>query len=100
MFAGGCDLVGVYVVVQGVVILGNPDCCFWEGQSCLLITVVSPDRDGNCVVDVVDFSNYAFAHNTVCGDPDYDPCFDFDCDCDVDVVDFSTFAQHYNHTGC
>jgi hypothetical protein len=89
-FAGGCELVGVHVVCQGVII-GCP-------PTCLNIVVVSPDLDADGDVDLVDFSLFAAAFNTSTGDAGYDPCCDYDCDGDVDLVDFSLFAQHWQHS--
>jgi hypothetical protein len=90
MSAGGCELTGVHVVCQGVLI-GCP-------PTCLNIVVVSPDLDANGLVDLVDFAIFAAAFNSASGDPNYDPCCDYDCDGDVDLVDFSLFAQHWQHT--
>jgi hypothetical protein len=90
MFAGGCDIVGVYVVCQGVII-GCP-------PTCLSMVVVSPDISADGIVNLVDFAIFAPAFNTSCGNPNYNPCCDYDCDCDVDLVDFSLFAQHWQHS--
>jgi hypothetical protein len=88
--AGGCELVGVHAVVQGVII-GCPPIC-------LTMVVVSPDLDCDGDVDLVDFAIFAPSFNKACGNPAYNPCCDYDCDCDVDLVDFSLFAQHWQHT--
>ncbi|MFH1754819.1 MAG: Ig-like domain-containing protein [Candidatus Latescibacterota bacterium] len=90
MFAGGCDLVGVHVVVQGVIV-GCP-------PTCLSMIVVSPDLDADGDVDLVDFAIFAPSFNKSLGHPSYNPCCDFDCDGDVDLVDFSIFAQHWQHS--
>jgi len=89
MSAGGCELTGVHVVVQGVII-GCP-------ATCLSMIVVSPDLDCDGDVDLVDFAIFAPAFNTAVGNPNYNPCCDYDCDGDVDLVDFSLFAQHWQH---
>jgi hypothetical protein len=89
MASGGCDLIGVFVVVQGI-IAGCPPC--------LSMTVVSPDLDCDEDVDLVDFALFAPTFNSTSPGPPYDPCCDFDCDGDVDLVDFSQFAQHWQHT--
>jgi hypothetical protein len=90
MFAGGCDIVGVYVVCQGIII-GCP-------PTCLSMVVVSPDISADGIVNLVDFAIFAPSFNTSCGNPNYNPCCDYDCDCDVDLVDFSLFAQHWQHS--
>jgi hypothetical protein len=57
------------------------------------IYVASPDNTGDCVVNLVDFGNFASAYNTT------DACSDFNCDGVCNLVDFGNFATHYNH-GC
>jgi hypothetical protein len=91
MAAGGCDLTGVYGVAQGI-ILGCP-------LKCLSMHVVSPDLSCDGSVNLIDFAIFAPAFNSSSGDPEFDPCCDYDCDGDVDLVDFSIFAQHWQH-GC
>ena len=56
-----------------------------------IIYIASPDNDGDCVVGLVDFGNFALAYLTG------DPCCDYDCDGIVGLVDFGTFANHYAH---
>jgi hypothetical protein len=58
-----------------------------------IIYVASPDGNGDCIVDLVDFGAFAAAYLSG------NPCFDFDCSGLVDLVDFGTFAAHYAH-GC
>jgi hypothetical protein len=95
LMAGGCDLAGLSVVVQGVVLL-DQTCQQWL---CLPIETVSPDMaptgapDG--VVDIVDLSVFAGGYTSP--PKPYDPCLDFGCGSAVDLIDFSIFAQHYLH---
>jgi hypothetical protein len=56
------------------------------------IYIASPDNNGDCIVDLIDFGNFASAYNSA------DPCCDYNCDGVVDLIDFGTFALHYNHT--
>lgn len=90
MTAGGCELVGVHVVVQGIII-GCP-------PTCLSMIVVTPDLDCDGDVDLVDFALFAPTFNSSAPGPPYDPCMDYDCDGDIDLVDFSLFAQHWQHS--
>jgi hypothetical protein len=92
--ASGCDLTGVVVVIQGVVVSDatcTPICFDWD--------VTSPDGtgDGGIVdgwVELADFSRYGELHNVPAL---YDACWDFNCDGYVELLDFSIFGQHYNH---
>ncbi len=56
-----------------------------------IIFIASPDNNGDCIVNLVDFVNFASAYLTA------DPCCDYNCDGIVDLVDFVTFASHYLH---
>jgi hypothetical protein len=92
--ASGCDLTGIMVVIQGVVVSDatcTPICFDWD--------VTSPDGtgDGGIVdgwVELADFSRYGELHNVPAL---YDACWDFNCDGYVELLDFSIFGQHYNH---
>jgi hypothetical protein len=55
------------------------------------ITIGSPDNNGDCIVDLVDFGNFALAYLST------DSCSDYNCDGIVDLVDFGIFAVHYLH---
>lgn len=61
----------------------------------LTVLVRSPDIDGNGSVALPDFSRFAFAYNTSCGNPSYCTCADFDLNCHVSLADLSIFASHY-----
>jgi hypothetical protein len=56
------------------------------------ITIGSPDNNGDCAVDLIDFGNFAVAYFTT------DSCHDFNCDGIVDLIDFGIFAVHYFHS--
>jgi hypothetical protein len=95
--ASGCDLGGVSVVIQGVVLVQQGTC---SAPLCLPITTMSPDMTGNGgvidgAVDLLDLS--AFAGKYTSPPKPYDACVDFNCDGVVDIIDFSIFAQHYLH---
>jgi hypothetical protein len=82
--AGGQDT-GLYVVCQGIVLaVGVP------------ITAVSPDINGDLLVDVIDLS--AFAINYQSPPKPYNYNSDYNGDGKVDIIDFSIFAQHYLHS--
>jgi hypothetical protein len=97
--AGGCDSVGVLVLVQGVVVEDPPQS---GNPLCLDITPISPDLKGSGTatsdgaVDILDFAAFAayYPAPVVHG---YRACHDFNCDDSVDIVDFAVFAQHYLH---
>jgi hypothetical protein len=55
------------------------------------ITIGSPDGDGNCAVNLVDFGIFAGNYFTSAS------CSDYNCDGIVDLVDFGIFAAHYFH---
>jgi len=97
--AGGCDSVGVRVVVQGVIVEDPPQS---GNPLCLDITPISPDLKGpgparsDGWVDILDFSEFA-AYYTAPAEHGYRACHDFNCDNFVDIIDFALFAQHYLH---
>ena len=55
------------------------------------IYIASPDVNGSCVVDAVDFSLFGIQYMLP-----YPPC-DFNCDGIVDAIDFSVFGAQYLH---
>jgi hypothetical protein len=77
---GGCGDLQFYGQVGSVVIGPSPS-----------VFVASPDIDGDCLVNLVDFGAFALSYLTG------DPCCDYDCDGVVNLVDFGTFALHYLH---
>jgi hypothetical protein len=98
--SGGCDTVGVQVVIQGVIVADPADC---EANLCLAITPISPDLKGegtarsDGAVDILDFAEFA-TYYTAPVPHGYRACHDFNCDGLVDIIDFSIFAQHYLHS--
>jgi hypothetical protein len=93
--ASGCDLTGVSVVIQGVVVSDNATCL----PICLDIDAMSPDGTGDGgivdgVVELADFSAFGLVYNKPLN---YDACWDFNCDTLVDLLDFSLFGLHWTH---
>ena len=97
--ASGCDLTGIVVVIQGVVVSDATTCL----PICLDFDVTSPDGTGDGgivdgVVELADFSKYGTLHNGHTQTPPvYDACWDFNCDGLIELLDFSTFGQHWTH---
>lgn len=78
---GGCGDLQFYATIGTVIAGPSP-----------AITIGSPDGDGDCDVDLVDFGIFAgnyFSSNS---------CSDYNCDGIVDLIDFGIFAAHYFHT--
>ena len=90
--AGGCDSVGVHVVVQGVVLEDVNNSCL---DLCLGIVVVTPDINADLVVDLIDLSLFATQYTSP--PKMYLTCLDYNCDGVIDLIDFSLFSQHYLH---
>jgi hypothetical protein len=92
--AGGCGY-GMALVVQGFTVLDSVTNCATE--FCCPIALVSPDLNGDLLVDVVDLSLFAFEFppNT----PSFPNCADYNQDNLVDVVDLSLFAFHFGPPG-
>ncbi len=77
---GGCGDVQFYASI-GIVTAGPSPA----------ITIGSPDGDGDCDVDLVDFVKFATNYFTAA------TCSDLNCDGLVDLIDFVIFASHYFH---
>ena len=77
---GGCGDLEWYAECEAVV-LGPSN----------IIYIASPDNNGDCIVDLIDFGNFALAYQGT------DPCHDYNCDGIVDLIDFGNFALHYQH---
>jgi hypothetical protein len=90
--AGGCDLAGVRVVVQGVSI-GAGICA----DPCVLIKVKSPDVNGNLVVNLVDFATFGAGFTSP--PKPYNECIDYVAPFGtVTLPDFAKFGAHNSHT--
>jgi hypothetical protein len=95
--ASGCDVTGLIVIVQGVVVADPLNCSL---PLCLPFVTATPDVDGNGgiidgVVDVIDLSYFAIRYTSP--PKPYEACVDYNCDGLVDIIDFALFAQHYTH---
>jgi hypothetical protein len=77
---GGCGELNWYADCESV-ILGPSNTVY----------IASPDNNGDCLVNLVDFGNFATVFNAV------DSCSDYNCDGIVNLIDFGIFATHYNH---
>lgn len=51
-------------------------------------------------VDIVDFTAFAAAFNSMTGDPNYDPALDFNDTGSIDIVDFTEFSSEFGRTDC
>jgi hypothetical protein len=97
----GCDLGGVVVVIQGVLVQDAGNSC---NIQCIPLTTMSPDISGDGgvidgIVELVDFSSFGAHFDTENGvDPAYDACYDYNCDGFVELVDFSVFGRHWQHS--
>jgi hypothetical protein len=92
--ASGCDLAGVRVVVQGLVIQG-PMC---GGGQCIPIKVISPDIDGNYQVDLADHAMFAMDYPSP--PKAFNGCLAFAWPHDaVSLAAYARYATHHNH-GC
>lgn len=88
---GGCDLGGVRVIVQGIVV-GGGTC----GDPCLAIKVKSCDINGDLQVNLVDTA--AFGAGYTSPPKGYNECIDYKAPFGtVDLADFATYGAHNNH---
>ena len=88
--AGGYLGDGVYAIAQGFMIQGTDGLC----DNPLSLVLVSPDINGDLIVDLVDLSIFAQGWPP----QPYDPRLDMNGDGLVDLVDLALFATHYNHS--
>jgi hypothetical protein len=90
--AGGCDLGGVRVVVQGVVI-GAGVC----GDPCIPVKIKSADTNKDLVVNLVDFSAIGLGFPSP--PKAYNECIDFVPPFGtVNLQDFSKYGLHHQNT--
>jgi hypothetical protein len=93
---GGCVLTGgIYIVVQGKIILTYPEC----EVTCLDMIIVSPDLNADCVVNLSDLGIFGLSYNTYFGGYGYNPCCDYQDDQLCNLSDFAYIGEHYQH-GC
>jgi hypothetical protein len=90
--AGGCDLSGVRVVVQSVVI-GAGVCA----DPCIAIKFKSADVNGSGTVTLADFAIFGAGYTSP--PKAYNECIDFIGGPfgTVTLADFAKFGAHYNH---
>ncbi|MCI0451911.1 MAG: hypothetical protein L0Z51_05890 [Candidatus Latescibacteria bacterium] len=89
--AGGCDVGGLRLVVQGVIMPGAQ--C---GVPCIPIKVKSVDITGNLLVDLADFAALGAGYTSP--PQPYNECLDFWTPYGVvDLADFAKWALHYQH---
>jgi hypothetical protein len=55
------------------------------------VLMISPDLNGDCIVNLVDFGIFALNYLTTA------VCCDYNCDGTVNLIDFAIFAQHFLH---
>lgn len=91
---GGCVLSGgISIFIQGQQVFED-DC--WT-PICLDVQVVSPDIDGDQVVDLSDLGIFGLSYNKSEGEADYNDCCDFNDNGVCDLSDFAFFGRHYQH---
>jgi hypothetical protein len=81
---GGCDDVLIAAQVRDTFVTGLAN-----------VSVRSPDLDANGTVALPDFSRFAGAYPSSCGDPAYCTCADFNLNCHIRLDDLSVLAFHY-----
>jgi hypothetical protein len=77
---GGCGDMYFYATI-GIVTAGPS----------LSIYIANVDNNGDCLVDLIDFGNFASSYMSD------DGCSDYDCSGQVTLIDFGNFASHYLH---
>ena len=90
--AGGCDLGGLSVVVQGVILQDPATNCTTD--LCLAITSVSPDINGDLIVQLIDLAQFG---PVFLGTVALNLCMDFNCDGIVNLVDLALLGAHWQH---
>ena len=91
--AGGCDVGGVHVVVQGVVI-GAGVC----GEPCIPSKMKSADISRDLVVDLVDFAIFGGPSGYPSPPSPYNECIDYTAPFGtVTLPDFAKYAIHSSH---
>lgn len=78
---GGCGNLQFGADCEGVVFIPSAT-----------IYIASPDNDGNCAVNSIDFAGFAAVYGQ-----SGKPCFDYNCDNIINSIDFATFGPHFGH---
>ena len=92
---GGCILSGgMWVSCQGKTFLSYPTCVV---PICIDVRIVSPDINATCEVNLSDLSFFGESYNKSLGNPDFNPCCDFNDDDSCNLSDFSFMGEHYLH---
>lgn len=87
--AGGCDLAGIFVVVQGI----RVGC----DLRCLPIKIKTPDLNGSQSVNLADFSTFGAGYTSP--PKAYNECIDIAAPFGtVTLIDFAKFAPHMGHS--
>jgi hypothetical protein len=111
---GGCNIPagsltgqGVYMTIQGKMLLAKPFPCSSGLRLCVPIRIKSPDTGGpggapDGVVNLSDFVRFCASYNTAWGVPPppgkaFNACMDYDDDNKCNLIDFSLFREHYLH---
>lgn len=95
---GGCVLTGgIYVAVQGKIILAGPYPCPTGDPICLDMKVVSPDLTADCQVVLGDLGVFGQSYNKCVGDAGYNDCCDYNDDTCCNLSDFAFMGEHYQH---
>jgi hypothetical protein len=92
---GGCVLSGIILIVQGKTIVTAASSCLLP--QCELVTIVSPDLNGDCQVNLSDLGIFGLSYNKNLGDPGFDTCCDYNDDDKCNLSDFAFVGEHYLH---
>jgi hypothetical protein len=92
---GGCVLTGgIYVAVQGKIIVDSPGCV---DPTCLDVQLVSPDLTADCAVNLSDLGVFGLSYNKASGEAGYNDCCDYNDDSNCNLSDFAFMGEHYQH---
>ena len=92
---GGCVITGgLYLAVQGQIIIDWPACIVIH---CEIIIIVSVDLTADCQVNLSDLGVFGLSYNKGLGDPGYNTCCDYNDDDLCNLSDFAYMGEHYLH---
>lgn len=90
---GGCvESFGIYIAVQGISILQSPSC---QERQCIDVIIRSPDLNADCAVTLSDLPLFGSAYGSSLGDPNFNPCCDYNNDGQITLSDLAEFGVHY-----